>query len=118
MSLLCRFLGHRRASRVSGHTGDLRSNCTRCGANLVRYGHRDWRGVDVDRPRFSLRHVAWTRWRSAQCRFGHHKAVRSYSRWVNDDHGRGYHVSRCAHCDVTLRRAGGRWQPLLEEEAG
>lgn len=119
MVLLCRLLGHRRASEICGETGDLRSRCTRCAAQLVMYGPKDWRGVDLGPRRLSLRWALSSLGQSVRCRLSRHRAARGIGRWVNDETGQGYHLSHCGHCEVPLARLPGQgWRAIPEAGLG
>ncbi len=111
MNMLCRILGHKASQRVSGATGDLRTRCVRCGANLMMFERGRWRSVDLSRRRRTVRAFLAQLKRRLACRAGQHIAsLGAAPEWVNDVTGDGFHVSRCRECGVRIaRRPGGTW---------
>jgi hypothetical protein len=111
MALICRIAGHRPSPDASAPRGSMRGNCARCGASLLRYGHRDWRQTDVALRRATLRTILYGGFRKLICRLGGHSVARGRGRWVNDADGSGYHVAPCRHCDARLvRYPGANWR--------
>jgi hypothetical protein len=108
MALICRIAGHRPGADVTAARGDLRGSCTRCGASLLRYGHRDWRQTDIALRKATPRTILYGWVRKTLCGLGAHSAARGRGRWVNDADGNGYHVAPCRHCDVRLVRYPGK----------